>query len=59
MGGAYSIQTFFIPILKRNPNQNKYSLFTLLANVIGGAVYFYIAFVGSFGIFFNYLRYIK
>ena len=51
MGGAYSIQTFFIPILKKNPHQNKYVFFTLLANVIGGAVYFYIAFVGSFGIF--------
>lgn len=52
MGGAFSIQTFFIPVLKKNSNPQKYTFFTLLAYIIGSAVYIYIAFVGGIGIFF-------
>ena len=52
MGGAYSIQTFFIPVLKKNPNQHKYVFFTFLANLIGGCVYMYIALMGGFGNYF-------
>lgn len=51
MGGAFSIQTFFIPILKKNPKQNKYTLFTLIAYIAGISVYLYIAFIGTFGNF--------
>ncbi len=49
MGQAYSIQSFFIPVLKKNPNANKYLLYTMIAYIIGGSVYFYIAYMGSFG----------
>jgi hypothetical protein len=49
MGGAFSIQTFFIPVLKKNPKPQKYALFTLIAYIAGSAAYFFIAFVGAFG----------
>ena len=49
MGQAYSIQSFFIPVLKKNPNPKKYVFYTMLAYIIGGATYFYIAYMGSFG----------
>ena len=52
MGGAFSIQTFFIPVLKKNSNPKKYTFFTLLAYIVGSAVYMYIAFVGGLGTFF-------
>lgn len=51
MGGAFSIQTFFIPVLKKNLNPQKYTFFTLLAYIVGSAVYMYIAFVGGLGNF--------
>ena len=54
MGQAFSIQSFFIPVLKKNPNPEKYIFYTMLAYVIGGCAYFYIAYMGSFGI--NLLR---
>jgi hypothetical protein len=50
MGQAYSIQSFFIPVLKKNPNPKKYVFYTMLAYIIGGGMYFYIAYMGSFGI---------
>jgi predicted branched-subunit amino acid permease len=49
MGMAFAIQTFFIPILRKNPKENQYSFFTLLAYILGGAAYMYIAFMGAFG----------
>jgi len=49
MGGAYSIQSFFIPVLKKNKNQNKYVFYTLLAYIFGGSAYLYIAYMGSIG----------
>lgn len=55
MGQAYSIQSFFIPVLKKNPNLKKYVLYTMIAYIIGGTVYFYIAYMGSFGILLIYL----
>lgn len=51
MGGAFSIQTFFIPVLREFPDPSKYAKFTLIAYLIGGSVYMYIAFAGSFGTF--------
>ena len=53
MGGAFSIQTFFIPVLKKNLNPQKYTFFTLLAYIVGSAVYMYIAFVGGVGKYFD------
>lgn len=53
MGQAYSIQSFFIPVLKKNPNPSRYVFYTMLAYIIGGSVYFYIAYAGSFGIGFS------
>lgn len=49
MGQAYSIQSFFIPVLKKNPNPSRYVFYTMLAYIIGGSAYFYIAYAGSFG----------
>ena len=51
MGGAYAIQTLFIPVLKQNPNLDKYALYTLIAYCIGISIYIYIAYSGSFGTF--------
>jgi hypothetical protein len=50
MGQAFSIQSFFIPILKKNIKSHNYALYTLLAYVFGGLAYYYIAYMGSFGI---------
>lgn len=52
MGQAFSIQSFFIPVLKKNPNPEKYIFYTLLAYIIGSCAYFYIAYMGSFGTHF-------
>jgi membrane protein YqaA with SNARE-associated domain len=51
MGQAFSIQSFFIPVLKKNPNPEKYIFYTMLAYVVGGCAYFYIGYMGSFGIY--------
>ena len=53
MGQAFAIQTFFIPVLKKNPNVGSYLFYTALAYAIGTAAYMYIAYAGSFGIFNN------
>ena len=50
MGQAFAIQTFFIPVLKKNSNIDKYPFWTFLAYAIGTIVYIYIAMSGSFGI---------
>jgi hypothetical protein len=47
---AFAIQAFFIPVLMKNPLKSKHSLLTLIAYLIGGGIYFYISFMGSFGI---------
>lgn len=49
MGQAFSIQSFFIPVLKKNPNEKKYAFYTLLAYIAGGLAYYYIAYMGSVG----------
>jgi hypothetical protein len=49
MGGAFAIQTFFIPILRKNPHEQKYTFLTMLAYIFGGAAYLYIAYMGAFG----------
>lgn len=54
MGQAFSIQTFFIPVLRQLPTayEGKYVKYTLIAYLIGGIVYLYIAYTGSFGIYY-------
>jgi len=49
MGQAFSIQSFFIPVLKKNENPSKYTFYTMLAYIIGGLAYYYIAYMGSIG----------
>jgi hypothetical protein len=49
MGQAFSIQSFFIPVLKKSPNPSKHILYTSLAYLVGGLAYFYIAYMGAFG----------
>jgi hypothetical protein len=51
MGGAYSIQSFFIPVLRKNGQSRNYVRYTLLAYLLGGSAYIYIAYMGAFGIF--------
>lgn len=50
MGQAFSIQSFFIPILKQTSQPNKAGRYVLLAYLIGGAAYLYIGFAGAVGI---------
>jgi membrane protein YqaA with SNARE-associated domain len=49
MGQAFSIQSFFIPVLKKNKKPHKYAFYTFLAYMLGGLAYYYIAYMGSFG----------
>jgi len=59
MGGAFAIQTFFIPILRKNPHEGKYVFLTMLAYLLGGVAYLYIAFIGALGINNCYFRHFK
>lgn len=52
MGQAFSIQSFFIPVVKKAPNPHKYTQYTLIAYIAGGLAYYYIAYVGSTCIYF-------
>lgn len=49
MGSAFSIQGFFIPVLKSHPNPSRHVFILLLAYLIGTLAYYYIAFMGSYG----------
>lgn len=49
MGQAFSIQSFFIPVIKKAPNPSKYTLYVLIAYIAGGLAYYYIAYAGSVG----------
>lgn len=49
MDQAFAIQSFFIPVLKKTSDPSKYVLLTVLAYIVGGFAYFYIAYMGSFG----------
>jgi hypothetical protein len=50
MGNAFSIQGFFIPVVRQFTNKKKHLLILLLAYIIGGLAYYYIAFIGAYGI---------
>jgi len=49
MGQAFAIQTFHIPVLKKNNSPQNYGRYVLIAYVIGGLAYYYIAYMGSLG----------
>lgn len=49
MGQAFSIQTIFIPILRKSKNQGGYQQYILITFVWGFVIYSYIAYMGSFG----------
>ena len=49
MGQAFSIQSFFIPVIKKAPNPKKYTLYVLIAYITGGLAYYFIGFAGSVG----------
>lgn len=51
MGQAFAVQTFFIPVLRKNNSQSSYQIYTLIAYICGFSVYMYIAYTGSFGNF--------
>lgn len=51
MGNAFSIQGFFIPVMKCHKNEGKHSFILFLAFLAGGLAYYYIAFMGSFGMY--------
>jgi amino acid permease len=51
MAGAFQIQSFFIPVLKKNQKPQRYVFYTFMAYLVGGLAYCYIAFVGSVGTF--------
>jgi hypothetical protein len=59
MGQAFSIQTIFIPILRKNKSQNKYHLYTIITFIAGFCVYMYIAYMGAYGNFHIKIRYFK
>ena len=50
MGQAFSIQSFFIPVIKKAPNPSKYIYYVLIAYIAGAVSYYYIAYAGSIGI---------
>lgn len=52
MAQAFTIQQFFIPVLKELPmiEAKNFTKLTLIVYIIGGVIYIFIALVGSFGI---------
>ena len=44
---GFAIQTFFIPILRKNPNQKQYKKLLSFTYVIGTLVYAFIAYSGA------------
>lgn len=49
MGQAFSIQTIFIPILRKSKNIHSYQSYTLGTFIAGFSIYMYIGYMGSFG----------
>lgn len=45
---GFAIQTFFIPILKKNPNQKLYKKMLGITYVIGTIIYLFIAYSGAY-----------
>ena len=53
---GFAIQTFFIPILKKNPNRKLYKKLLGLTYILGTCVYCFIGYSGAFSIFFINFR---
>ena len=53
MGTAFSIQGFFVLVLKRYPDDKKHVQILSWSYIIGTVAYVYIALVGSFGTSLN------
>jgi hypothetical protein len=49
MGSAFTIQAYFIPVLKEYPKSSRYVWIIFVSYVFGTLVYYYISFMGSFG----------
>lgn len=49
MGQAFAIQAFFIPVLKKSGSSSHYKKYVVIAYIIGGLAYTFIAFMGSYG----------
>jgi hypothetical protein len=47
LGQGFTIQTFFIPILKKNPNRSMYKQLVKITYIIGGLVYAFIGYGGA------------
>lgn len=45
---GFAIQTFFIPILKKNPNQKLYKKMLGITYIIGTIIYLFIAYSGAY-----------
>jgi hypothetical protein len=54
LGQAFAIQSFFIPVIKKNPKPHKHKFYLLLAFILGTMAYAYIAFMGSYGTYHLY-----
>jgi hypothetical protein len=52
MGMGFSIQNFFIPILKRYKDTKNHQKVLKIAYIVGGFAYLFIALVGSYGIYY-------
>lgn len=47
---GFALQSFFIPILKQNPNKDKHGKLLLISYIIGTIVYIYVSYFGTFSI---------
>ena len=45
---GFAIQTFFIPVLKKNPDRSKYKILLIITYIFGFLIYLYIGQLGSF-----------
>lgn len=45
---GFAIQTFFIPILRKNPNQKHYKKLLGLTYIIGALIYTFIGYSGAY-----------
>lgn len=51
MGNAFSIQGFFVPVMKSYPKSQHYVKLLIVAYIAGTLTYLYIAYMGAFGTF--------
>lgn len=56
---GFAIQTFFIPILKKNPNKKLYKLLLGATYIVGTIVYGFISYAGAYSKNKTYIRHCK